>query len=50
MSEVHVINGWLAIELKPLQQSLSKLIWKWIEAFKKQLLRYVQITCKVSFL
>lgn len=47
LSEVHVINGWLAIQVKPLQQSLSKLICKWIEAFKKQLLRYVQIVCKV---
>lgn len=44
----HCINGWLALDLKPLKHGLLNLACKWSHLFKKWLLRYVQRTLQVS--
>lgn len=41
------INGWLALDLKPLKYGLLNLACKWSHLCKQWLLRYVQGTLKV---
>jgi len=41
------INGWLALDIKPLKYGLLNLACKWSHMCKKWLLRYVQGTLKV---
>lgn len=43
----HCINGWLALDVKPLKHGLLNLVCKWSHLYKQWLLRYVQQTLKV---
>ncbi|KAM7359981.1 dynein beta chain, ciliary isoform 2-T2 [Cochliomyia hominivorax] len=44
LSDFHTINGWLAIDIRPLKYTLLNMTCKWSQYFKRRLLRYVENT------